>query len=81
MLTFLTFKVDEEGAMADQGIWGQVTGQLTAQVDPRDHHQLSQLWRGGAGFLLERLGEERMRGRVGAYTVTSNRLTAIKNIP
>lgn len=39
----LTLQVNEEGTVAKQGFWGQVSGQLTGQVDPRYHHQLSQL--------------------------------------
>lgn len=34
----LTLKVDEEGAVVEQGVWGQVARQLTDQTDPRCHH-------------------------------------------
>ena len=51
----LTLQVDEEAALFQHGIVGQVAGQLTTQVDPRCHHQLSQLGGGGGGLLLERL--------------------------
>lgn len=51
----LTLQIDEEGPMAELGIWGQVAGQLTGQVDSCYHHQLSQLWGGGGGLFLERL--------------------------
>lgn len=37
----LTLQIDEEGPMAELGIWGQVAGQLTGQVDSCYHHQLS----------------------------------------
>lgn len=55
----LTLQVDEEGAAAQQGVWGQVPGQHAAQVDPRHHHQLRQLGGGGAGMLLQGLGAKR----------------------
>lgn len=56
VLQFLTLQVDEEGTVAQQGIWGQVTGELTSQGDPGSHHQLNQLRGGGGGLLLKRLG-------------------------
>lgn len=51
----LTFQVDEEGSMAQQSIWGQVTRKLAGQVDPGSHHQLSQLGGSGRGFCLKTL--------------------------
>lgn len=51
----LTFQVDEEGSMAQQCIWGQVTWKLAGQVDPGSHHQLSQLGGCGRGFCLKTL--------------------------
>lgn len=70
--TLLTLQVDEEGAVAQQGVRGQVAGQRAGQVDPCYHHQLSQLRGGGGGLLLERLKVK--WGGVCIYTVPLNRL-------
>lgn len=55
-MKLLTFQVDEEGSVAQQGILGQVTRKLAGQVDPGHHHQLSQLGGRGRGLWLETLG-------------------------
>lgn len=54
--TLLTLQVDEEGAVGQQGVRGQVPGQSAGQGDPGRHHQLSQL--GGAGGRLRLQGLE-----------------------
>lgn len=48
--------------MVHQGFGVQVPRQLAAQVDPRRHHELSQLGGSGGGLLLERLREKGMKG-------------------